>query len=388
MKKVHIITLTWLLFSVFYFISAYFKPFHIDEFFSWVYADRCSFTEILRLKETGIGHLPPFHLLQKTVQTISPIHSPIEVRLVNYVLGSIFVILLINFLSKYKQNWFFLISASLSGAVLNIFVFARMWAMVTLFGLLVLIFGERYVNDTNWKNLIFFVLAIIGGFLADYNFILIMPYVLLVFLNPLKKRNILIWVGSISALMITFVLIKNFNNGIHSLDMLLYLYMYDLLKLGSEFYVLIFNSWYVEFLIISSIALFSISIYNLFFRGNTKKNQLGNLCLVGLSCLSIFYLPAKYDLLRMIYILVLLLVSSFVIIFFIKKKDLFKYIKYDRIIFGILGAFLILISISPVFWRPLVYARFMGVLSPLIFFMLYKNFSNISLNIISTLLII
>jgi hypothetical protein len=232
------------------------------------------------------------------------------------------------------------------------------------------------------------VLAIIGGFLADYNFILIMPYVLLVFLNPLKKRNILLWVGSISALMITFVLIKNFNNGIHSLDMLLYLYMYDLLKLGSEFYVLIFNSWYVEFLIISSIALFSISIYNLFFRGNTKKNQLGNLCLVGLSCLSIFYLPAKYDLLRMIYILVLLLVSSFVIVFFIKKKDLFKYIKYDRIIFGILGAFLILISISPVFWRPLVYARFMGVLSPLIFFMLYKNFSNISLNIISTLLII
>jgi len=49
--KLKYIFILWVIFSSVYWIAAYNKPFYADEFYSWVYAERCTFKEIILLKE-------------------------------------------------------------------------------------------------------------------------------------------------------------------------------------------------------------------------------------------------------------------------------------------------------------------------------------------------
>ena len=97
------ILIAWILFSTVYWIAAYNKPYHVDEFYSWVYAERCTFKDIFLLKEFGIGHPPLFHLVQKSVQSLFPTYHPAQVRLANYLFGSVFVMLLVSMLSHYRN---------------------------------------------------------------------------------------------------------------------------------------------------------------------------------------------------------------------------------------------------------------------------------------------
>ena len=172
--------LPWIVFSIFYWVAAYFKPFNVDEFFSWVYAERCSFWEIITLRDTGIGHPPLFHLLQKTVQVCFSVYHPLQVRLVNYVVGSVFIILLSRILKREQAVPGFFLAVASSACVLNVFVFSRMWGLVCLASLLLVWSGEKYVKARTRKNAIVFGIVAIFGFVSDYGFVLLIPYMIIV----------------------------------------------------------------------------------------------------------------------------------------------------------------------------------------------------------------
>ena len=104
------IILTLLFFTTAFWIAAFYKDYKGDEFYSWVYAKKCTYVEILQLKDTGIGHPPLYHLLQKISQDILPNKPPINVRTVNFIAGVLFLFFLIKFLSRHKLNLFFFYS--------------------------------------------------------------------------------------------------------------------------------------------------------------------------------------------------------------------------------------------------------------------------------------
>ena len=51
LRKKKYFLISWIIFTAFYFTAAYNKPFHVDEFYSWVYAERCTFKEIILLTD-------------------------------------------------------------------------------------------------------------------------------------------------------------------------------------------------------------------------------------------------------------------------------------------------------------------------------------------------
>ena len=182
--------ISWFIFSVLYGIAAYYKPFHVDEFFSWVYAERCTFSEIIQLKEFGIGHPPLYHLIQKIVQTFMPSYHFLYVRLANYLFGSLFIILFVKIFLRYKNIPLFCYGVAFSATTLDLFIFSRMWGLVCLFSLLLLWVGEIYYHKPNRKALIFLLTFAVFGFLSDYNFILLFSYVAIVLFSrkPYFKR--------------------------------------------------------------------------------------------------------------------------------------------------------------------------------------------------------
>ena len=90
------ILVSLVIFSSLYWFAAYYKPFHVDEFYSWVYASRCTFKEIFMSKDTGIGHQPLYHIIQKLVQTLFQPYHFSHVRLANYLIGSLFVAIFVS----------------------------------------------------------------------------------------------------------------------------------------------------------------------------------------------------------------------------------------------------------------------------------------------------
>lgn len=172
--------LAWALFSVLFWVAAYCKPFHIDEYYSWVYAERSSWKEILFLKDGGIGHPPVFHLVQKSVQAVFPRYHPLQVRLGNYLLGSVFVLLLSSMLAREKRAPLLAWGAAASACVLDAFVFARMWGALLLVSLLVFRAGEKCSESPCGKNIASFLSLFALGLATDYGFVLLVPYAVLV----------------------------------------------------------------------------------------------------------------------------------------------------------------------------------------------------------------
>ena len=116
------ILIPWFLFTILYWTASLYKGFHIDEFFSWVYTQRSSVTEIFQLKDFGIGHPPIYHFLQKIIQTIFTNYHPFQVRVINYLVGSFFIVLLIRLVSKHRENLLFLYSLCFYATILDIFL--------------------------------------------------------------------------------------------------------------------------------------------------------------------------------------------------------------------------------------------------------------------------
>ena len=110
-----------------------------------MYASRCSFGEILLLRDFGIGHPPLYHLLQKLVQLCMPFYHPMfkgssttsSVRFHRH---------LHVLVPETEANAYFLRRRLLIGRRFRSLRFQPMWGLVFLEILLVYLAGERYLR--------------------------------------------------------------------------------------------------------------------------------------------------------------------------------------------------------------------------------------------------
>lgn len=397
-KKInsHLIILSSvILFSVIYWFAALHKDFHVDEFYSWVYTERCTFEEIITLKDFGIGHLPLFHLIQKLIQTVFPNYLPFQVRFANYIFGLFFLITIIPLLLRRRYQPIFCFSISISGGVLNAFVFGRMWGLLCLLSTITLWRGEEYLINRTKKNLIFFLLIIPLGFFTDLNFILLIPYVFFVLI---VKKFDLKKTFEITVLLLTFfwlfsILVNSFHAQ-NPLTFFFYKFGSNLAQISYEIYLMLFN-WEVQEFIILSIIIIFLSTLFYFKKHSIRLNNQGgedSIFIVLFLVFLLFILLQSFINLGLIRIRLILFVSFITVIYlyrYFKKSKRMQIISMDRIIpYSIITSILLLLSISPHFWRDLISSRFLIVLMPFILLLTIRILPTRILKTISILFLI
>ncbi|MFA5014650.1 MAG: hypothetical protein WC549_03810 [Actinomycetota bacterium] len=377
------IFISLVIFSLFYWIAAIYKPFHMDEFYSWVYAERCTFRELLQLKEFGIGHPPLYHIIQKFIQTVFQVYHPWQVRLANYFIGLLFITAIVKFFSKYKHVPLFFYTLSVSAAVLDTFVFSRMWGIVCLSSLLLLNMGEKYCKAQTWKNLVIFLGICALGFISDYNFILLLPYILLVLLNRKKLLKYVLLISFIT-IFILWIFGEHGLSRIHSesVNVLFYNLFYNTTKLCHELTNLIFNFWYEETLLLGILLFWLIQ--------SKAKDNINKLLLLIITYGTISYIFTNYNLIRaraFIPIVLLLLPILFVKL---KLLNLFKSLNFKetRILIAIAGALIILLFFNTLSWRELTLKRFLSPILPFVLYYIYLRLNKRTLHFVSTIFII
>ena len=387
------IFLSWFFFSILYWIAAYNRPFHIDEYFSWVYTERCSFYELLMMKDTGIGHPPLYHLILKLFQRYFYLIPDVYlIRTANYFLGSIFIILIIKLLSKYKIVPIYYYAIATSATLLDSFIFSRMWGFVALAALLTFNFGERWIRHKSKSNLFFLLLAIVFGFLVDFNFILILPYVIIIFLHKkvIIKKNLLIILFIMFILILFSIYFGNIRDDI-SIKFMFFSFLDSILRLNFEILNLIFNFWFEETFFISLFLFILFLLHSKAkHKSNTDRNFACNLpfkIVLSMVLLLIFKYLLSYDLIRIRYLYMLIFIIFF---YFILKGKIYLNLQQlqTRMACSILGANLLILIINPWFWRDLIDNRFLIVLLPFFFLIILLSFRKQTLNLMSGLIII
>jgi len=371
------IFISWLLFSLLFWIAAYNKPFHVDEFFSWIYAERSSFSEIILLKEFGIGHPPLFHLIQKTVQTVLPDYHPLQVRLANYFIGSIFIVTLLKSFSSYRTSPIFFYAVACSAAVLDTFVFSRMWGLVCCMSLMLLLSGESYRSNRCSSRLAVFTGCFVLGILADYNFIVLLPYVLIV-LGVKTRRMILTIAGLLITGTAASVLIAAVRGGFSSQT--LFAPASSVLHIFHETGLVIFRFWFEEPYLLSLLAV-TISMWMIIRRRNTSEAAGKDAKMSSF----LFYMPApliaiifdvavRSDLLRLQYaVVILILVAAMAIIIGRRELSALWESLSNPLTAAIICACMIVLLANIFFWRNLVDTRFLIILLPFFLILLYQK---------------
>lgn len=390
-SAIHVV-ISWIIFSVFYWMAAYYKPFHVDEFFSWVYIEQTSFMDIIALKDNGIGHPPLYHLLQKMVQTASPSYHFLHVRIVNYIAGLAFLAMFIRVLEKYKKiPWFYYAMAS-SAALLNIFVFSRMWGLVCLSGVIVLWFGERYSQDGTVTNMVALLLTCCGGLISDYNFVLLLPYVFIVIISRGKSRSC---AQSVILILITLLLLSLCFIGIRKSDFLHSIYYLpgSIMKISFETTNMIFNFWFLEPFLLCLSVLCVFYYFNCKWhpeksRSPEKMNLLSILILTIFSFV-VLETITRYTEIRVRHVAPLVVLMVITVI--LKARKNFAFSKTNRIAIvsqGVVGALLLLLIFNLFAWRDLRDARFVAILFPFIVLIGYSKFSRAILSVVSLVFLV
>lgn len=389
----HII-FAWIIFSCFYWTAAYRKPFHVDEFYSWVYAERCSFGEILKLKEFGIGHPPFFHLIQKSMQELIPSYHFTYVRFANFLFGSIFVLILTNWILNRRGSPFFCYGVAISATTLDTFVFSRMWGLVCLCSLVLLQFGEKYLEKRKFRYLFFFMGTVILGFFADYNFILLIPYIFIVLFSQRKYFNRVLIISFILLITGWFATLGTRINFLNSTSLFFWKIFYDLTLMGRELGSILFNFGFTETLL-TAFMIFLIAIWFDLRSGNseaaanaTHRNYLYLILAAGIIFIPLNVLNSD-ETLRMVFaapVIVLL----FLLLFLQARKIHISNlnITVNRLIVAMAGASMIILSVSPVFWKNLKSQRFLLILYPFILLFVFRVCSRKVLHTVSVILII
>lgn len=382
----------WMVFTALYWIAAVNKPFHVDEFFSWVYAQRSSIREIITLKDFGIGHPPLFHVLQKMVISIFPVHHPWHVRLVNYLIGSVFVLVLIGMLSRIKRNVWFFVGLAGSACLLNIFVFSRMWGLVCLASLLLLWSGESYVSHKTLRNALLFQGAGILGLMSDYVFILMLPYMAAVMLSGRINRNRLKlislgWV--VFACMASAFIYLRLGKDLASW---IYYLFGSVSKLLFEAGNLILNFWFVESYVFSLIALACIYFLRQHqlnaARGGSRFDR-QEVVLIGVIVFIIIEVFIRQEMLRVRYAIPIVLLLG-IFAFFRRSSTQKNYFVGEdyRLLIGMVGAGTMLLLLNPFSWREIRETRFLGVMLPLLLVFVYRALDRVVINALSVVLLI
>jgi len=378
--------ISWIIFSSFFCIAAYNKPFHVDEFYSWVYAERCTFTEILLLKDFGIGHPPLYHLIQKTIQENLPSYHFTYVRVANYLIGSLFVIIFVNIFLRYRDIPIFCYAASISASILDVFIFSRMWGLLCLSSLLLLWAGEKYHKTRQQRYFVALCGISVLGFFSDYNFILLLPYILLVIFSHKTFFNKILFPLFLICLIITwatstYLSIESKENNI---TWLFYSIFNDIIKINFELGKVFFNFWFVEFFLLSFLAL-SFFYYFVYKLNDYKIDR----NLYGISIAIFIFLISlqvfiRNDFLRLRHAALIIIGLMIILSCKIKITDIF-YVNHDknRLFLSIFGGLAILLSISPFFWRDLVNSRFLQLFLPLLLLFVYLKSHRTILYLIS-----
>jgi hypothetical protein len=393
-KQINILFIALVIYSITFWIASLNKDFHINEFQSWVYAQKCTFQQILLLHDTGIGHPPFYHLLQKFVQSIFEHYHPFQVRIANFIIGLIFILSFTSYLLKKNVGVLFCLGIVCSGGVLNAFVFSRMWGLVLLFSLFLLWRGEKYCEEGNTKNLIYLMFVFSLGMFADYSFILLLPFCVFIiiskYLSPRKLQ-----IGFFGLFTGLWILSKSLyiwkEGGISTLFM--YNSIMDFTKIFYELNLIFFKWQFQEYALISFLIL--IFLFLLLYR---SRNLLQNPNLVNkdflflsgvLLVLGFLDSLIRADVLRVRYVFIVLIL---ILILLFKRRKIFQNLfvnKYDSSVFiGIFGALIMLLSISPFFWKDLRDSRYLMILFPFIIVLTIRNFPKKYLHKISALLFI
>ena len=369
-------------FLVCYWMTAYIKPFHVDEFFSYVYADRCTFGEIIRLKEFGIGHPPLFHLLQKVMIEAIPNYYYLQVRFLNFFAGIILIWIFAKILSKHAAPKLFIIAISSSAAIMKVFVFSRMWGLVCLFSAISLLAGEKYISTNNVKFLAILATACTFGYFSDYSFVLLMPYIFLVLTYrffPLFQIKILY------AILLPFLFLSmglrafiDFDKGFkYAAYSWAYHYPMSIPKLSWELTQAVIPFVFIEPFLITALFIALITYGNKYANGNNSSPANAKDSIRVVIFIMIFVLVEGLNLLLSVqvrYILLLIASISFLFIVLIRNSFQNKSFSQKRISHAILAGLIILLTVSPFFWRDLRNSRYLAVLLPIIFLWIVFHF--------------
>lgn len=378
-RKYYIPVLSIVLFSLFYWYCAYSKPFHVDEFFSWVYAERCSYKEILTLKDGGIGHPPLYHLLQKTVQSIFTEYHWLQVRLVNYFLGVLFVLLLIKIVWGNKPEYLLVTGIAISGCILDLFVFSRMWGLVALLSLASIYFGEKHVESGEKKYLYPFLLLYPLGLFSDFNFLLLTPYFVLILLAR-RKMRFRITLSKIG-LLLFFYLIPLSAAGVINRDGYLgfYLAVRSLARAVFELHNMLFNVWFFEPLILCVLLTGILIVWGSENDYSRPRDRLGRLNRGYFFLVILFLFMAecmiRMNIFRTRYLAPLIILTALGFIYFMIRNDLEIRTneKIPRLIMSVALGTVLCSGINPFMWREILEKRFLFLFFPLMIAILHAK---------------
>jgi len=379
-----------IIFTLFYWNAALSKPFHVDELFSWVYAERCSIQEILTLKDSGIGHPPFYHLIQKTIQIIFTEYHPYHIRIANYFIGLGFLIILIRFLQKYRSVPIFYCGLASSACILNIFVFSRMWGLVCLFSILFISIGESYLEKNSNKLPLFLIIGILG-ITADYNFILLIPYMATVYL---AKKRISISKNQLAGLVIIFMIAMFAISAIkYNLNYAVYYSISSIPRMAFQTGNMIFKFLYVEPFLIAILCVCLIYLFNWIRDRNDKERCSGQLTIAVLltTILIIVHILIRYNDVEVRYLSLIIIGSCVFLayrIFMMDSEGDTLENENRRFAISIIFGILLLLSINPVMWTDVREGRFVAILLPLIIVIIYRSHRIYIINILSVIFLL
>lgn len=377
LNPIHLL-LIWIIFSLVYWWAAYIKPVHVDEFYSWVYPEQLTVTEILSRADGGIGHPPFYHLVQKGVQAISPVTNHLILRTANYFFGSIFILLMGFLLMRQGAPLLLLIGVCFSAAVLDAFILSRMWGLVCLFSVLLLIQGEHYIEKRGAFNLILVILITLAGLFADYNYILLAPYAAMVIFGRYPKFRFLVLSSTIFLALAWFSstfmqMVKHNESGIFYFREV----VHSLSKIPHEMGNMFFGLFYEELFVIAVVALTGLWIY-LSQRDEstqtTERFRYVMIIVISLAGLALVSTVIGHTALRVRHLFPISLGLTAVIIWFGRHfhiTDVRQ--RNNRILMTIILGSLVILAVSPIFWRDLRDQRFMLIFFPLLLSFLADN---------------
>jgi len=366
----------------------------VDEFYSWLYAERCSFKEIILLKDFGIGHPPLYHVLQKLVQSSIPYFHPICVRVANYIVGSLFIILSVRIFLAYRKVPIFCYWLCFCATILNSFVFSRMWGLVLLFSFLLLRSGEKYNGERSWKNLLSVVISFLGGLLSDYNFIILSPYLVYLFIATRKRSAYLLviciagltmlWIGGVlSAMYLTE------RDVGYLVDRIV---VKQLIWGGFTFGKMLIGVRYWELFLLCLLLVHVIShivVVKAHFSNDSGFHGVLVVALYYVGGCSLLWHLLDSQKINGKYGAAIAIISIGIVIWKVKKRIGFSLDDFTkRILFSIIGAVLIVLSVDPFFWRHLIEERFFAILMPFILICIYLNCKKILLYSLTVVFVI
>lgn len=381
------------LFSAFYWLAAVHKGYHVDEFYSWVYTLRFSAGEILRMADTGIGHPPLFHLLLKASQTLFGDAMPVALRAVNFVVGLATIPVMMAVLRQHRYRSWFLWALVISGSWLNGLVFARMYGLMLLAGFLTVWRGEAWIRSGRPVDLLWLLATVAFGMVADFNYAILLPYAGYAALYPTRLLKGVI--AAFLALIIPLWLFLGVQYGEISGQGDLAWSLYKLVRNGfSTVQVSVFNIlpfWFHETLVTAVVAVAGATAWGwrrARWRGEGLRSPLAGILLLAVVVLTLSrsvlrtdLVPGRVAVLPGLAVVVLLMWALWRWRGQVRLADL-----DTRLLLSLLGAFLIVLTMTSIFWRPLVGWRFVLVLFPLVTVLVLRNLPEAALRLLAALM--